>query len=96
MQKTKKVPQRKCIACQERDSKKGLIRIVKNKENVIKVDEIGKEPGRGAYICYNMECLKKAQKSKKIEKALGAKIDDEIYEQIKKAIENKVGGDVIG
>ena len=38
MQKTKKVPQRKCIACQERDSKKGLIRIVKNKENIIKVD----------------------------------------------------------
>ena len=43
-----------------------------------------------------MECLKKAQKSKKIEKALGAKINDEIYEQIKEAIENKIGGDVIG
>ena len=42
MQKTKKVPQRKCIACQERDSKKGLIRIVKNKEGQIFLDPIGK------------------------------------------------------
>ena len=51
MQKTKKVPQRKCIACQERDSKKGLIRIVKNKEGQIFLDPIGKANGRGAYIC---------------------------------------------
>ena len=50
MQKTKKVPQRKCIACQERDSKKGLIRIVKNKEGQIFLDPIGKANGRGAYI----------------------------------------------
>ena len=60
MQKTKKVPQRKCIACQERDSKKGLIRIVKNKEGQIILDPIGKANGRGAYICKDAECLKKA------------------------------------
>lgn len=90
------LPQRTCALCRTQKNKNELLRIVKNKENVIKVDEIGKEPGRGAYICYNMECLKKAQKSKKIEKALGTKINDEIYEQIKEAIENKVGGDVIG
>ena len=64
MQKTKKVPQRKCIACQERDSKKGLIRIVKNKEGQIFLDPIGKANGRGAYICKDAECLKKAIKSK--------------------------------
>ena len=92
----KNIPQRTCIVCRTQKNKNELLRIVKNKENIIKVDESGKEPGRGAYICYNMECLEKAQKSKKIEKALGAKINDEIYEQIKKAIENKVGGDVIG
>lgn len=50
MQKVKKVPQRKCIACQERDSKKGLIRIVKNKEGEIFLDPTGKANGRGAYI----------------------------------------------
>ena len=92
----KKIPQRSCVVCKAQKNKNELLRIVKNKENEIKIDTTGKEPGRGAYICYNMECLEKAQKSKKIEKALGAKINDEIYEQIKKAIENKVGGDVIG
>ena len=64
MQKVKKVPQRKCIACQERDSKKGLIRIVKNKEGEIFLDPTGKANGRGAYICKSAECLKKAIKSK--------------------------------
>ena len=43
-----------------------------------------------------MECLKKAQKSKKLEQALEIKIEDETYEQIKNIIERKIGGDVIG
>ena len=73
-----------------------LLRIVKNKENIIKVDEKGKEPGRGAYICLNMECFEKAKKTKKLEKALDIKINDEIYDEIKNIIESKVGGDVIG
>ena len=60
MQKVKKVPQRKCIACQDRDNKKELIRIVKNKEGHIFLDKTGKANGRGAYICNCSECLKKA------------------------------------
>ena len=90
------IPQRTCIVCRSQRNKNELVRIVKNKENQIKVDEIGKESGRGAYICYDMNCLEKAQKSKKLEKALEIKIDNEIYEEIKKVIEKKVGGDVIG
>ena len=90
------IPQRTCIVCRSQKNKNELLRIVKNKENQIKVDEIGKESGRGAYICYDMNCLEKAQKSKKLEKALEIKIDNEIYEEIKKVIEKKVGGDVIG
>ena len=72
------------------------MRIVKNKENIIKVDENGKEQGRGAYICYDIDCLEKAIKAKKLEKALEIKINNEIYEQIKDIIEKKNGGDVIG
>lgn len=90
------IPQRTCIVCRSQKNKNELLRIVKNKENQIKVDEIGKESGRGAYICYDMNCLEKAQKSKKLEKALEIRIDNEIYEEIKKVIEKKVGGDVIG
>ena len=80
------IPQRTCIVCRSQKNKNELLRIVKNKENQIKVDEIGKESGRGAYICYDMNCLEKAQKSKKLEKALEIKIDNEIYEEIKKLL----------
>ena len=92
----KNIPQRTCTVCRKQKNKNELLRIVKNKENIIKVDENGREPGRGAYICYDMECLKKAQKSKKLEQALEIKIEDEIYGQIQNIIERKIGGDVIG
>lgn len=92
----KNIPQRTCSVCRTQKNKNELLRITKNKENIIKVDETGKQPGRGAYICYDMECLKKAQKSKKLEQALEASIENEIYEQIKNLIERKMGGDVIG
>ena len=92
----KSIPQRTCSVCRTQKNKNELLRIVKNKDNIIKVDETGKQSGRGAYICYDMECLEKAQKSKKLEKALEIKIEKEIYEQIKNIIEKKNGGDIIG
>lgn len=92
----KKIPQRSCVVCRAQKNKNELLRIVKNKENIIKIDNTGKESGRGAYICYSEECLEKAIKSKKIEKALETKIEDKIYEEMKNIIKKKVGGDVIG
>lgn len=92
----KKIPQRSCVVCRAQKNKNELLRIVKNKENIIKIDNTGKESGRGAYICYSEECLEKAIKSKKIEKALETKIEDKIYEEMKNIIIKKVGGDVIG
>ena len=92
----KNIPQRTCIVCRTQKNKNELLRIVRNKENIIKVDESGKEPGRGAYICYNMDCFERAIKSKKLERTLEIKINDDTYEQIKNAIESKMGGDVIG
>ena len=92
----KKIPQRSCVVCRTQKNKNDLLRIVKNKENQIKIDNIGKEPGRGAYICYSMECLEKARKTKKLEKELETKMDENIYEQIKDIIAKKLGGDVIG
>ena len=92
----KSIPQRTCSVCRAQKNKNELLRVVKNKDNIIKVDETGKQSGRGAYICYDMECLEKAQKSKRLEKALEIKIEDEIYEQMKNVIKIKMGGDVIG
>ena len=86
MKKIKKVPQRKCIACQDRDNKKELIRIVKNKEGEISIDTKGKAPGRGAYICPDMQCFDKAYKSKALSRALDAEISPEVYEELKRAV----------
>lgn len=82
MNKIKKVPQRKCITCQDRDNKKELIRIVKNKEGEIFIDLTGKANGRGAYICKDSECLKKAIKSKALNRAFKMEVPDEVYEKL--------------
>lgn len=92
----KKIPQRSCVVCRTQKNKNELLRIVKNKENEIKIDDIGKVPGRGAYICYSIDCLEKAKKSKKLDKALEIKIEEETYKQIENIIINKIGGDIIG
>jgi hypothetical protein len=88
LQKQKKIPQRKCIACQERDSKKGLIRIVKNKDGKIFLDESGKANGRGAYICRDVECLKKAIKTKALNKSFKIEVHNEVYENLLKELES--------
>ena len=82
MQKIKKVPQRKCIACQDRESKKELIRIVKTKDGEIFLDLTGKANGRGAYICKSSECLKKAIKTKALNKAFKIEVSNEVYEKL--------------
>jgi len=84
--KKKKIPMRKCIACNESKPKKELIRIVKNKEDNIEVDLTGKINGRGAYICPNTECLEKAMKKKQLSRALDIEIPNEIYEKLAETI----------
>lgn len=87
MEKQKKIPQRKCIACQERDSKKGLVRIVKNKDGQIFLDPTKKANGRGAYICKDIECLKKAIKTKALNKTFKVEVPSEVYENLLKELE---------
>ncbi|WP_346938009.1 RNase P modulator RnpM [uncultured Clostridium sp.] len=86
--KVKKIPQRMCTGCMEMKPKKELIRVVKNKENEISIDLHGKKPGRGAYICRSIECLEKAVKTKRLERNLETKINDEIYDKLKEEIVN--------
>ncbi|MFR1707868.1 MAG: RNase P modulator RnpM [Clostridium sp.] len=86
--KVKKIPQRMCTGCMEMKPKKELIRIVKNKENEISIDLHGKKPGRGAYICRDIECLEKAVKTKRLERNLETKISEEIYDKLKEEIVN--------
>ncbi len=84
--KQKKIPMRVCLGCSENKPKKELIRIVKSPEGEISLDKTGKKSGRGAYICHNIECLKKARKARRFEKSLSCKISDEVFELLEKDI----------
>ena len=83
----KKIPMRQCTGCREMKPKRELVRVVRSPENEISLDFKGKAQGRGAYICHDPECLKKAIKSKALERSLEVSIPDEIYAQLKERME---------
>ncbi len=80
--KVKKIPQRKCVGCGEMKSKKELIRIVRSPEGDISLDPTGKKAGRGAYICPDKECITKAYKGHRLEKALEKQVNDSVYKKL--------------
>ncbi len=84
--KQKYVPLRRCMACNEQKEKKDLIRIVRSKEGVLDIDLTGKKNGRGAYICKREDCLNKVIKTKRLERVLETKIDEDFYESIRGVI----------
>ena len=78
----RKIPMRMCTSCREMKPKMELVRVVKTPEGEIKLDLTGKLNGRGAYICKSTECLKKAQKSNAIGRALDTNVSAEIYDAL--------------
>ena len=84
--KTRKIPLRCCTGCNEMKPKRELVRVVRSPEGEIALDLTGKMPGRGAYVCPDPECLKKAKKGKRLQKAFGCEVPDEIYEKLTKEI----------
>ena len=82
----KKIPMRKCTGCGEMKPKKELVRVVKSPEGEISLDLTGKKNGRGAYVCKDAACLKKAQKTKRIERAFDCAIPDEIFEKMEQEL----------
>ena len=83
----KKIPMRQCLGCREMKPKRELIRVVRSPEGLVSLDFKGKANGRGAYVCPNMACLKKAMKSKAIERAFEITIPAEIYAQLTEQME---------
>ena len=88
MLKPKKIPQRQCVGCREMKDKRQLIRVVKSPEDEISLDFRGKKPGRGAYVCPNAECLKRARKSRALERAFSAPIPPEVYDALEQEMAN--------
>ena len=75
----KKIPMRQCLGCREMKPKRELVRVVRSPEGEVTLDFKGKKPGRGAYVCPSADCLKKATRSKALERALSTEIPEELY-----------------
>lgn len=83
----KKIPMRQCMGCRERRPKKELIRVVRSPEGTVSLDFKGKAPGRGTYLCPDPNCLKKAVRSKSLERNLETPIPEEVLDRLSQEME---------
>ncbi len=82
MVQKKKIPLRKCIGCGEMKEKRELIRIVRSPEGEISLDKVGRKPGRGAYLCPSLDCLRAARKAHRLERTFSCAVPAEIYDRL--------------
>ena len=87
----KKIPQRQCMGCRERKNKRDMIRVVRQTNGEVSLDFSGKLNGRGAYICPDPECLKKARKAKSLDRSLEVTIPEEVYDRLDREMEGSHG-----
>ena len=87
----KKIPQRQCMGCRERKPKREMIRVVRGTDGTVSLDFGGKSPGRGAYICPNGDCLKKALRSKALDRSLETTIPEAVYDRLAREMEQTHG-----
>ncbi len=87
--KTKKIPERTCLGCNQAKPKNQLLRVVRGPEGEISLDFTGKKSGRGAYICHELACLKKARKAKRIERSLDCSIPEDVFDQLERELSEK-------
>lgn len=80
--KQRKIPQRKCVACQKTLSKREMVRVVRTPVGNVELDLTGKMNGRGAYLCGKWDGFKLAKKSKVLDRALKTNISSEVYDQL--------------
>ena len=78
----KKIPMRQCVGCREMKPKKELIRVVRSPEGNVSLDFRGKAPGRGAYLCPDAACLKRAIKAKALIRVFETEIPQQIYDEL--------------
>lgn len=87
----KKIPMRQCLGCREMKPKRELMRVVRSPEGVVSLDLRGKAPGRGAYVCPQSDCLKKAIRSKALERNLQVAIPPEVMDSLLSQMEEQHG-----
>lgn len=85
--KVKKIPMRQCMGCNEHKPKAELLRVVRSAEGEVSLDFVGKKSGRGAYLCHDVKCLRRARKSKRIDRVLECEIPEAIYDAMEAEME---------
>ena len=88
----KKIPQRQCMGCRERKNKRDMLRVVRGTDGTVSLDFGGKLNGRGAYVCPDPECLKKARKTRALERCLETPIPEDVYDRMEKEMEAAQNG----
>ncbi|ALJ31762.1 hypothetical protein AKUA1202_09340 [Apilactobacillus kunkeei] len=87
--RTRKIPMRKDIVTGEMAPKKDLVRIVKDKENNVTIDETGKKSGRGAYVSIDVKVAQKAKDEKKLNEVFSVDLSDEFYDDLIAYVDHK-------
>lgn len=82
----RKIPLRKCVVTNEMRPKQEMVRVVRNKEGEVFVDETGKQNGRGAYLTIDRAVFQEARDKKILNKVFQAEIDDSIYDELDKLV----------
>ncbi len=88
----KKIPQRQCMGCRERKDKKAMLRVVRGTDGTVSLDFSGKLNGRGAYVCPDPECMKKARKTRALERCLEVEIPLAVYDRMERELETSFHG----
>ena len=88
----KRIPMRQCLGCREMKPKRELLRVVRSPEGEVSLDTRGKKPGRGAYVCPNADCLKKAIKTRALSRALETEIPEEVMQRLAAELEEGKDG----
>lgn len=89
----RKIPMRQCVGCREMKEKRELIRVVKSPEGEISLDFKGKKPGRGAYVCPDPDCLKRARKARALERAFETAIPAPVYDALEEQMKAGEGNE---
>ncbi len=87
MEQPRKIPMRQCVGCRTQKPKRELVRVVRSPEGQLSVDTRGKKPGRGAYVCRDPECLRKAIRSKALSRALDTPVPEELFDTLRAQME---------
>jgi predicted RNA-binding protein YlxR (DUF448 family) len=85
-QKKRKIPERQCLGCNEHKAKSELLRVVRDPEGNVSLDFKGRKPGRGAYLCKRIECLRKARKNRRISGSLKCEIPEAIWDAMEEEL----------